>query len=163
MGKIESLDDAPIREFINASIKLYGVEHTKRSLLRVAEDISYGDGNHIGMKLQKDKLDDLSFVMMLIFNKVLCRSNIAQAINMIVDAVVKEEKPVEEAPPAEVKESLTERLSNHPKVRKVEYIKSDDVVRCYIDVVGLNKRQPFRAETEESAAEDALNWLEEQE
>ena len=84
---IASINDCGIREFIEQSIKQIGVHHTKENLKAITQH--YSDPQGLGMRAQKDKLDDLSFVLMLIFNWVLCCGNIAHVVDSLVDDVAR--------------------------------------------------------------------------
>jgi hypothetical protein len=100
---INSIDDCGIRQFVEKNIRMYGVHNTKEVLMSVVDQ--YNHKNEMGMRAQKDGLDDLSFVLVLIFNWTLNKRNLQEIVDLIVDMVAKDMDKVkveEVCEPAEV-------------------------------------------------------------
>lgn len=123
--KITSIEDCGIRQFIEKTIEMYGVPNTKRMLLEVMK--RYADGQGLGMKAQKEGLDELSFVLMLLFNWVLCTDHLLKAVDILVDLVYDKMNKTtidEECEPSEVE------TYSHPAACKDEKF----CMRCKHDI-----------------------------
>lgn len=120
--RIVSIEDCGIRQFVETTIKMYGVPNTKNMILEVMK--RYANGQSLGMKAQKEGLDELSFVLMLLFNWVLCTDHLIKAVDLLVDIVADkmDKAEIDEVcEPAEV-------------IHVVEYKEDKFCVRCRHDI-----------------------------